>query len=596
MVLARGSATYPTLRPAAGACEQDTSDWQRAVERAAAQLGEVVPAWRWRAIGLSGMIPTLVTLGPAGQPTGPAIIWQDSRADDLGDEFRERHGSADLYRLTGQWVDGRYLLPMFGRIARADPDRAAATATIASAKDYLFAWLTGELATDPSTACGYGCYELETGRWNAAALTAAGLADTATSAPGTAPGTRAAGSRRGPGLPALWPPTASRPLRPEAAARLGCAPLPVVLGAADSVLGALGLGVREPGQVAYIAGTSTVILGITGRLVLDPSHRFLVTPLAEPGRWGIEMDLLATGSAITWLAGLLGDNLTAAGLVQLAAPADPAQAPVLLPYLSPGEQGALWDPLLRGAVVGLDLSHGREHLARALVNGIVLESRRCLAVLDETCGSGRAVQVAGGSATDRSFRADLANATRRQVSMPRDDGAGPSARGAALIAALAVEGDWPDGACPAADVTAEPDHTRAKVWDELWDAHESARQRLHPRLGASRSGRLPGHRCLTPSRAALRFRRTPKVAWHPFPPGISKAPIETTYDGRPFAGTDLHRRPVSAGADDRTWPAAPDSHEQQQPAGAARRSPGRQVARIVLAPLHADRQASYADR
>src|SRR5581483_6379190 len=173
---------------------------------------------------------------------------------------------------------------------------------IASAKDYLFAWLTGELATDPSTAAGYGCYELATGRWSAELLAIAAL---------------------DPALPAVWPSATSRPLRPEAAARLGCPPIPVVLGAADSVLGALGLGVREPGQVAYIAGTSSVILGITGRLIVDPAHRFLVTPLAEPGRWGVEMDLLATGSAITWLAGLLGGDLTAAGLVELAASIDP---------------------------------------------------------------------------------------------------------------------------------------------------------------------------------------------------------------------------------------------------------------------------------
>ena len=71
--------------------------------------------------------------------------------------------------------------------------------------------------------------------------------------------------------------------------------------------------------MAYIAGTSNVILGITDRLVLDPAHRFLITPLAESGRWGVEMDLLATGSAITWLAGLLGGDLTAAGLIELAA-------------------------------------------------------------------------------------------------------------------------------------------------------------------------------------------------------------------------------------------------------------------------------------
>src|SRR5580692_4734341 len=161
---------------ASGAYEQDPGDWLHAMQQALARLGEAVPVGRWRAIGLSGMLPTLVTLGPDGQPNGPAITWQDSRADDLGDEFRDRCGAAELYRLTGQWVDGRYLLPMFARIARVAPRRAAATATIASAKDYLFAWLTGELATDPSTAAGYGGYELETGQWNAGCLARAGLA------------------------------------------------------------------------------------------------------------------------------------------------------------------------------------------------------------------------------------------------------------------------------------------------------------------------------------------------------------------------------------------------------------------------------------
>ena len=47
-----------------------------------------------------------------------------------------------------------------------------------------------------------------------------------------------------PALPPVLPSTASRPLRPELAGRLGCGPIPVGLGAADSVLGALGLGVR----------------------------------------------------------------------------------------------------------------------------------------------------------------------------------------------------------------------------------------------------------------------------------------------------------------------------------------------------------------
>jgi len=105
---------------------------------------------------------------------------------------------------------------------------------------------------------------------------------------------------------------------------------------------------------------------------------------------------------------------------------------------------------------------------------------RCLAVLDEACGSGCAVEVAGGSAAVPSFRTDLAHATRRPVSMPRDDDTDHSARGAAIIAALATEGGWPDGAFPAAGLAAVPDEARAKLWDGLWAAHESARLRLRP--------------------------------------------------------------------------------------------------------------------
>jgi sugar (pentulose or hexulose) kinase len=523
LVVARASAGYPTHRPAAGGYEQDPGDWLLAVQQVVAVLGEAVPAGRWRSIGLSGMLPTLVTLGADGRALGAAITWQDSRADSVGDLFRSRCGGSELYRLTGQWVDGRYLVPMFGRIARVDPARAAATATIASAKDYLFAWLTGELATDPSTAAGYGCYELEAGRWDAAVLgeaaglgvtlgvgagaaSASGVASASSmasasgaasasgvaSASGAASASGVASASGMAGLPEVRPSVSWRPMRAGVAERLGCGRIPVVLGAADSVLGALGLGVREPGQVAYIAGTSTVILGISDRLVLDPDHRFLVTPLAEEGRWGVEMDLLATGSAISWLAGLLG--LTEAEVVSLAALTDPFHSPVLLPYLSPGEQGALWDPSLRGAIVGLDLGHGREHLARALVNGIVLESRRCLAVLDSTIGSGYAVAVGGASAAGGSFRGDLADATRRVVSMPGDDDHSVySALGAALIAALAVEGEWPQGAFPAAGAAsggiAEPDEARALRWDELWAAHEAVRLRVHPLAG----GRLSVH-------------------------------------------------------------------------------------------------------
>jgi xylulokinase len=460
-VLARGGATYRTHSPAPGAAEQTPQDWLAAAEAVVRQLANAVDPERWRGVGLSAMIPTLVAVAPDGEPVGPAVTWQDSRADGPGHRLRDGYGADRLYRATGQWVDGRYLVPMFLRLAGDEPARAAAAGMLLGAKDYLFGWLTGEVATDPSTAAGYGCYQLEAGCWDDEVLALA----------------RQLTGTDLPALPPVRPSASWRPLRGEIAASFGCGQIPVCVGAADSAAGAFGLDVRRPGQIAYIAGTSNVILGVAGRMLLDPGHRFLVTPLAEPGAWGLEMDLLATGSAIRWLAGLLSHERDEAAIVALAAGPDPRDAPLVLPYLSPGEQGALWDPQLRGTVVGLHLSHGPAHLARGLVNGIVLESRRCLAVLDEAAPFGGDLEVAGGSAADAGFRADLADATRRRVGMPGDNDTDVSALGAALIAAEGIDGQRPP-ARPARAPLAEPDAACAAVWDQLWADYEQAREAI----------------------------------------------------------------------------------------------------------------------
>jgi xylulokinase len=479
-VVAKASIGYPTSRPFAGAAEQEPGDWIVAIERVAAMLASDAPPDRWRAIGLSAMIPTLVTADAGGEPVGPAITWEDGRAqaqaDRLCAEFAGlagRPGGEAIYEITGQRIDARYLLPMFLRLIEEDPVRAQETTIVLGAKDYLFGWLTGDAATDPSTATGFGCLTLQAGEWSEGILAAAAVA--------AKPSQSGLPRRRDPipVLPPVLAATTTRPLRPGLAARFGCDPIPVCLGAADSVLGALGLGARSPGQIAYVAGTSTVILGVAGKPLLDRLRRFLVTPLAEPSLWGLEMDLLATGSALRWLAELLGGGIDEAAVIALAAQVNPADAPVVLPYLSPGEQGALWDPDLPATITGLTLAHDRRHLARGLVNGIIMESRRCLAVLDQTAAFGTGLLVAGGSAQAASFRADLANATGRRVIMPTGDEADFSALGAAALAARSV-GQRPallntaDPGSPAPGQVSEPDCSQAEMWSELWSAHERA--------------------------------------------------------------------------------------------------------------------------
>ena len=479
-IAARGHASYATVRAQVGWAEQDAADWLAALRSVVGQLLDGgAPGERWRAIGLSGMIPTLVTVDAQGAPTGAAMTWEDARAEAQGERLRGEMGESRLYELTGQWVDGRYLLPMVAWLRETEPDRVARAGRVLGAKDYLLWWLTGEYLTDPSTASGFGCYELASGGWHAGIAAAGGFGEAPSVGNGAITGgvgdTATAGSAAGLAmLPKVVAAMAARPLCGRAAETLGLpAGIPVAVGAADSVLGLLGLGVRAPGEVAYIAGTSSVIMGLSDRLVVDAAHRYLVTPLAGVAGWGLEMDLLSTGSAVHWLARTLG--LGEGGeeaLMELASRAPlGANGLSFLPFLSLGEQGALWDANLRGSLLGISLGHTRADIARALIEGIVLESRRCLAVLDEAGLPRGPISIAGEGGSSRFFRRLLADASGRTVL--RDPVERPySALGAAAIAAQAV------GERLSLDIggereAVEPDPQAATTWSELWSRHET---------------------------------------------------------------------------------------------------------------------------
>jgi xylulokinase len=441
-VLAQARREYPTARRDAGAAEQDPADWWRATVAVLAELATLAPTRYWVGLGLSAMLPTLVALDDQYQPVAAAITWQDSRGEAEGERLRRRIGADELYRRTGQWVDGRYLLPMAAALSERDTVVAARMRAVVGAKDYLHWRLTGELLTDPSTAAGYGCYDLAMGQW-------CETTDMAWA------------------LPPVAPSTTTTALRADVAELLGLpAQLAVVLGAADSVLAAKAVGAVRAGDVAYLCGTSTVVLGCRDEITLDREHRYLLTPTAD-GRYAAELDLLATGASMSWLAGLFGLSGGASELAELVVrPAEPGQ-PIFLPYLAPGEQGALWDSDLSGAVLGLNVRHGREDLARALLTGIVLESVRCLRVL-----GGEGDVRAGGQAMVGRLAQDLADACGRRVLVDPTETA-HSAVGAALLAAAAV-GMGELDLHGAAQVVA-PNPGRRESWDELFAIHDAAR-------------------------------------------------------------------------------------------------------------------------
>ena len=409
-IRAAGEASFPTLADLPGKAEQDPRHWLEATAAAVTTAGaQLDRGWaaRIEGLGLAGQLPTLVMLGADG-PLGLAITWSDARADAWFAGTLDEERRAHLYGCTGMPVDGRYLAPMFGFHGLAI---RASVRAILSAKDYLCQVLTGRAVTDPSTAAGYGVYGLE-GGWDPELCEIWNL-DPAL-LPEVGPAASLAGS-----------------LQPAAARLLGLPEgLPVAVGAADSVAAAYGMGCLRLGVVSIVTGSSTVIIDSVKERQVDPLRRYLLTPHVQRGWFGREMDLLATGSGQRWLERLFGWGL--GEMETRATSATPgARGLYFAPYLAGGEQGALWDPALCGVLHGLALHHSAEEIARAFLEGIQFEIRRCLEVLAGSQPVERVV-VAGHMAASVPALQMMADLLGRPVEPFAHHS--PAALGAALLA------------------------------------------------------------------------------------------------------------------------------------------------------------------
>jgi len=416
-VVTSARESYGIKFAADGRAEQDCRHWRRALSVAAKKIGaRLKRKVRIQAVALTGQMPTMVVLSNQ-KPIGPALTWQDSRADGWVSERVEDSFRRDIYQKTGILIDGRYLAPMF-QFHHGSKGQTASL--VLSAKDFLFHALTGMALTDPSTASGYGVYNLHTKAWD---LELCKFWDIAAEQ-----------------LPSVESSSFSAPLSKRGGQLLGCpSGTPVVLGCADSVAGVYALdGTQDLAQSATIlTGTSTVIMKCVSQPQWDRRCRYLLTPFAVDGWYGCEADLLATGSARGWVAGVL---LGAAGkkaqpsLWQSAYKVAPgADGLLFAPYLAGGEQGVLWNPRLRGALTGLTLDHDRAKIARALLEGVCFETRRCLEVFEEN-GPLAEVRVAGWMAEIPAEAQLLADIVGRPVHAFRLGSA--SAIGAALVSGM----------------------------------------------------------------------------------------------------------------------------------------------------------------
>jgi L-xylulokinase len=405
----RVDTTIESPRP--GWYERDmTLLWQDAAAAIAACLRSAgVPGRRIAAIGLCGHNDGVYAVDAAHQPVRPAILATDSRARRHAERFPD-----DVLPLTGQMPNAGSPAAICAWLRDREPRTLERARWLLFAKDWLRLCLTGEPGTDPTEASA-SFADVRTQDYSDAALDLYGLAAIAGKLPPISPSAQVAG----------------RVTATAAEATGLAAGTPVVTGAHDTDAAALGMGAIGPGAVSIIMGTFAVNQVVAADITLD--RRWLTRTFLRPGQWLHMSNSPSSASSLEWAVRLLGPHDPAGrpdfgAAIASACAADPAGAPLFLPFLYGSATGA--------SFAGVRGHHTAPDLLRAVLDGVVFSHRAHLDGLRDGFAFSGPARLGGGGARSAQWSKLLADAT--ELSLEVTDTAEAGARGAAALAGIGL--------------------------------------------------------------------------------------------------------------------------------------------------------------
>jgi xylulokinase len=381
VLVARARHEHERARMGDGIAEHDPSDWLEGVAAAGREAIGAAADAEIACVGVAGLGPAPVLVDRDLSPLTPALLFGLDRRAEPPDPATLDNA---LPKLTW-WLEH-------------EPERAGRAAWALDATGFVVAALTGEPTMDVITAGDYALPGMDP--------------------PVPLPAPKAPAEVAG-GLDGAW------------AGRFGLrAGLPVTVGTYDSFVDIAAAGVRRPGDSGLVLGSTMIICRATEDGV-DPPDGLAGSAYPGEGRL-IGGWTLSGGRVLDWFRDRFGGG-------DLAAVAEGVASTRLLalPYIS-GERTPLWDPLARGALIGLTPQTGPAEVYRALVDSLalaLLDHAERLEDLLDRCPAWRAT---GGGTRDRLWAQATADAldARLEVAADAAEGVGP-----ALLALRAVGAD-----------------------------------------------------------------------------------------------------------------------------------------------------------
>ncbi len=427
-VKASVTTEYPLHTPQPLWAEQNPSDWWAATVASIKQVLENsgVVAADVAGVGLTGQMHGLVLLDGQGEVLRPCIMWNDQRTAAQCAAITEKVGLDNVLRLTGNPILPGFTAPKIVWVREHEPDVYAKVAKVLLPKDYARYRLTGGFFGEVSDASGTSMFDVGQRRWSDDMLQALEV-------------------------PREWlpevteSPEVSACVSAEAAAETGLLEgTPVVGGGGDQAAQAVGTGIVAEGVVSATLGTSGVVFAASDSYRVEPQGRLHAFCHAVPGMWHLMGVMLSAAGSFRWYRDTLGQEEVAQAretgrdaydiLTEAAAEVAPGcEGLLFLPYLT-GERTPYPDPNARGVFFGLTLRHGKQHLTRAVLEGVSYGLLDSLELMRALGLSIEQVRASGGGARSSLWRQILADVFDAEiVTVNVTEGA---AYGAALLAGV----------------------------------------------------------------------------------------------------------------------------------------------------------------
>ena len=430
LILARNQS-YKTYFPQSGWAEQDPAEWWQALCTATNKLmnDSAVSPSNIKGIGVDATSCTVVFLDRHKRPLRKALLWMDVRSDQEARFIAECGHSALKYNghgnVSAEWMPCKALW-----VKRHQPDIYREADAVCEYLDYINYHLTGEYVGSINNASIRWYYDDDMGGFPQSFYETIGLEDLVAKFPSTVLDM---------GVPVGQ-------LTKSAAADLGLQEGTVVAqGGADALVGMIGLNVVNPGQLAFITGSSHLALGLT-KQAFHKKGIFGTYPNAViRGLHTVEGGQISTGSIIQWfkshfLQGLQEEAATRDMSIyelmgQKAAEIQIGSEGLIVLDSFQGNRTPLVDSNLRGAIWGLSLRHRPEHIFRAIMEGVAYGTEYIFRTFREAGYAVSEIFACGGATRSRLWMQIHSDVSGIPIQIPEVQDA--PLLGSAILAAVA---------------------------------------------------------------------------------------------------------------------------------------------------------------